>query len=450
MNGKREKTSRTLDFPYVSVPDEINFFIYPPMKSSLGHETFCLKDKLDLDKAYLKEDLFTIYVSIPYCRTKCNSCCCFRGFLPDNADKNSFLNDYLNVLISQIKAYADTIRVTSSKCGAIYIGGGTASVLTVNQVERLINVLKNSFNMTLDIEINLEGNPLDFSLNYLENIKKSGVTRLSIGYQSGQNITLEALNTAHRRKTALESLNNALSVGFEAVNVDLLFNVPGQTFEQWKKDIEIILKVKPESISVGNYVVFPGSKAEDLIKNGHLKQQHDLDIEYEWYLWTVEKLKEYNYSEQVRGIFTQPNHRQKYVQLSCNSSSEILGFGAGAYSFINGYQFTITKDSEIYKNQVKNGLYFEADSLSPKASYKNLMERYIIHNFYSAKLNRIDFYNKFKKDPMDIFHEIFTKLKQHSLVKINDQKIELTELGKKWRKNIYYEFHSKEIKYEQN
>jgi oxygen-independent coproporphyrinogen III oxidase len=443
MSNKKQKLEH---FIYDSVPD-INFFIYPPMQPVLNGSTQSLEHQLELNTPLKDNTLFTVYISVPYCRKRCHSCCCFRGFLPEGIDKEQFTNEYLECLIEQIKAYASTPRYSSGQCGAIYIGGGTASVLSPKQVKRLINTLRNSFNLLTDIEINFEGNPLDFSMEeYLEALKNFGITRLSIGYQSCIDSTLEALNTAHRSQKAFESVENAMKIGFRTVNVDLLYNVPGQTQEQWQYDLQTLIDLAPQSISPGDYVVFSGSKAEQLIDSGELAKQHSMETAYEWYLWGCDLLERYGYNEQVRGIFALPDHIQQYVLLSCNRSCEIVGIGAGAYSFINGYQFTNTTQSELFKKEILNKKKFQVSSLSQKATKHNLMERYIIHNFYSALLNRSDFKQRFAYDPLEVYPEIFSKLETHNLITIEDNIVALTKLGKKWRKNVYYEFHSNDFK----
>ena len=445
MNYGIQQPDKNHDFHYKSEP-KINFFLYPPMKPVTCTESISLKEKLSLDGKMKYDSLFTIYISVPYCRTRCHSCGCFRGFLPECEDKESFLNDYLDCLIRQIKEYSATVRFSTAKCGAIYIGGGTASVFNSCQIDILIKTLKESFNMMPDVEINLEGNPIDFNSDYLQHVRDSGVTRLSVGFQSGQNPILEALNTSHRAEVGIKAVKDAIATGFHTVNVDLLYNVPGQTFEQWSEDLQTLIEYGPQSISPGDYVVFEGSKAEQLINTGLLKEQHNVDTVNEWYRWACEKLEANKYFEHVRGIFTKSGHEQQYVTLSCNKSCEILGLGAGAFSFINGYQFRITNSSELYEEQIKCGRFFEADSVSVQSNEKNFMERYIIHNFYSESLNRKEFNKRFSKDPLEVFSEVFAKLQKYSLVSVNDDEVRLTQLGKKWRRSVYYEFHSPEFR----
>ena len=93
------------NLPYVAEP-QVNFFLYPPMHDVLPYESMSMEEKLDLDLENTTDKNFTVYISIPYCRNRCHSCCCFRGCLPTHTDKDIFLEDYLRCLISQIEAYA--------------------------------------------------------------------------------------------------------------------------------------------------------------------------------------------------------------------------------------------------------------------------------------------------------------------------------------------------------
>lgn len=427
--------------PYNSVP-AINFFLYPPIAPVADGRTRSLDQDLGLDQTSSSDAVFVVYVSVPYCRNRCHSCCCFRGLLPGPGDGEQVVRDYVESLVRQIRACGATPRFSSRKCGAVYIGGGTASVLSAAQVDRLISALTSSFSLTDGFEMNLEINPVDGAPEYLSSVRKSGVTRLSIGYQSSQQAVLKALNTAHRSADSLAAARNALSAGFECLNLDLLYNVPGQTCAKWQEDLRIVLEMRPENISVGDYVVFPGSRAEQLIRAGCLPKQLPIDEAYEWYLWSCQELEHEGYREQVRGIHCIEGKQQKYVHLSCNESSEIIGVGAGAFGFINRYQFRVTSDSETYRSQIREGRFFEADGASPQASQRNLMERYIIHNLYSAEIDRPKFRLRFGEDPWMAFPEVFDSLRTHSLVQCDDRRIWLTATGKKWRKNVYHEFYS--------
>jgi oxygen-independent coproporphyrinogen-3 oxidase len=436
---------RDSEFLYRSVP-QVNNFIYPPLRPSGPNDSTALAQKIELDHCGPEGAPFTIFVSIPYCEVRCHSCHMFKGLLPSGQDRTSLLDEYLECLFQQIEAYAATTRFSSAKCGAIYLGGGTASLLSAGQVKRLIGKLRESFASEPEMEITFEGNPNDFSLNYLEEVKPNGITRLSIGYQSGNDLTLKSLNSPHRASEGLAAVRNALAVQFKTVNVDLLFNIPGQTLEQWQQDLYALIEMGPQGISPGDYVVFSGTPAESLMSSGRLGKQQDLGTVDLWYQWTRQELAEHGYNEQVRNIFAKRDHPYKYVALCCNENREILGLGAGAYSFIGRHQFEAAGDAETYKAAIRRGQVFQAVTLSPRASDKNLMERYVMHNFFASVLSRPRFKERFGADPLAVFPEVFSKLENNGLVSINDEEIRFTPLGQKWRRNIYYDFRAPEFK----
>lgn len=432
------------NLPYVAEP-QVNFFLYPPMHDVLPYESMSMEEKLDLDLENTTNKNFTVYISIPYCRNRCHSCCCFRGFLPTHTDKDIFLEDYLSCLISQIEAYATKKRFSKLNISSVYIGGGTASILSMYQIDKLLSALNKNFLMEKCAEINLEGNPVDLTYEYLKSVKQSGINRLSIGFQSNQNNLLEALNVYHTAADGCAAIENALKAQIDVVNVDLLYNIPKQTKSQWQDDLKFVIKTGVPSISAGDYIVFQDSKAKQLIQEGKLPKQKNADIVNEWYRWTCNELAKNNYYEQVRGIFVKPGFEQKYVDQSCNQNLEIVGFGAGAYCFINGYQFRIPCNSQLYKQQIKMGKFFEADFVSPQCSRKNMMERYIIHNLYSARLNVKNFQNKFGESIFSNFNKILDALQKNKLIEFDNDEIMLTDLGKKWRRSIYYEFFQSEF-----
>ena len=231
-----------------------------------------------------------------------------------------------------------------------------------------------------------------------------------------------------------------MSLGFPTVNVDLLYNVPGQDFAQWSRDLADLVALGPQGIGAGDYVVFPGSASEKLIARGRLQTPHDLQTTFQWYGATRNYLGEHGYAEQVRGIFARPGHAQRYVDLCCPRNCDIVGLGAGAISFIDRYQFQNPVDALPFIALSEADRPFEAQCISRRASDRDLMRRFVMHNFFAFRLNRQAFSARFGIDPLDAFGDVFDRLRTYELVDIDDFEIRLTEIGRKWRRNIYHEF----------
>lgn len=445
MSGNKIDLSTNKTFPYQKSPG-INFFQYPPMKNISEKECFSLEGKLALTRHVKNNSIFTIFISIPYCESRCRSCPYFKGLLPTRGDVRITLDEYVDYIITQMQKYAKTLRFSAIRCGAIYFGGGTASLLYPDQVARIVSCLKKAFFLKRNTEITLEGNPCQFTLAYLQAVKKAGINRISIGYQSCNNEILTTIGCAHNAAEAVRAAKSASKAGFKTVNMDLLYRVPGQTRTQWERDLRKAIRFGLSGISTYEYIVYPGTTMELLIARGILPHQIDQDTSCSWYLYIRDFMRKHGYIEDRKGGFSKPGHTQMYGALSYDQGCEIIGLGAGAYSFINGYQFQAPNDPDIFKKQIRNGLYSIADRLSAQATKQNLMERFVIFSFFSAVLNRVQFLERFGRDPLPVFRKTFDKLKSYGLVEIHAQKIILTDLGIKWRSNIFYEFYSEKFK----
>jgi oxygen-independent coproporphyrinogen-3 oxidase len=367
---------------------------------------------------------------------------CFRELLPRTVNREEFLDQYVEALVNQIRAIGATRRFHDANCDSIFMGGGTASLLSLPQLTRLLGVMRKNLNLGEDVEITLEGNPTDFTTDYLAGLPGQGITRVSIGYQSGQQHVLDALGTIHNSEQGIAAVRAALDSDIPHVNVDLLYNVPGQSFEQWQQDLRFVLNQAPRSVSVGDYMVFPGTRSEYLTKLGKLPAQVSVEETYRWYQWATDELVERGYHEQVREMFCRPGAEQRYVWQCGNENREIVALGSGALGFINGVQFRNVDNSRAYKAAMNGSGAVFADQVSTPATEQMMMERYIIHNMYASEVGRMGFRNRFGVDITDRFGTVCERLVTTGLAKMDSDTLRLTDLGREWRKNVYYEFYS--------
>ncbi len=427
------------------IPD-MNFYQYPPpLPAGKNKEAFI--EKLELFRTLPGSEIFTFFISVPYCRTRCNSCPFFKDLLPKNVDQHSFLEPYVSSVETQLDAYARTKRFSLARSAAVYIGGGTASLLSAEQASRMVKLVKGSFRTTEDIEVTMEGNPSDFSEKYYKRIIDGGVNRLSIGYQSSQErILRDKLGTPHSAKEGAIALSEALDAGFRTVNVDLLYGVPGQGFNDWKRDLETVISFRPEHITTRSYVIYGNALSALRINEGTLEEPIDGDEKHRWYLHTKEALGKNGYVEHRKGNFSLPGHCQKYSELTYRLSKESIGIGAGAYSFINGYLFRATKDSKEFMANIARGLFTSPDSYSVNADREIMMGRCIMQNLVIGRISRREFKGRFGEDPVGAYPEVFEEMRLKGLAEFDAEEIRLTELGNRWQENIMYAFTSEKVR----
>lgn len=418
----------------------INFFQYPPPLPATDADQLELRKRIALDEE-CPDPTYAIFVSIPYCLKRCSSCHFFKAILPMGVDQKFFLDGYLEYLKREFMQYGGALRFARKKCGAIYFGGGTASLLAPDQVGRIIEIASCYFDLERDVEITLEGNPNQFSGQYLAQVKEVGINRVSVGYQSGDIKILETINTSHSVDEGMSAIKAALSGEFRTVNVDLMFGIPGQTEPQWKQELMSVIGHRLTSIKIYPYVVHQGSVSDKLVSSGRLRRPPDSDTLHNWYLWAREFFEREGYVEGRKGSFAKLGHRQRYGAIVYDDGYELIGVGAGSYSFINGIQFAAPSDPEIYKEKLSAEKFPPVSRVSRRASAKDMMRRFTIFSFFSSILDTIEFKQRFGIGFQDVFPSELAGLLSDRLVCCDGSGINLTDLGRKWRRQVFHMFY---------
>lgn len=325
------------------------------------------------------------YIHIPFCFKKCKYCA-FVSFVNLN-----FIENYVNSLIKQIeKEYDNSLQKT------IYFGGGTPSLLTIKQVEKILN----KFNFDDKTEISFEINPENITLEYLKNLKKIGINRLSIGIQTFNDEILSEIGRRHTKKEAMSVVKFAKKAGFNNVSIDLMYGLPNQTIENLKEDIKIANSLDIEHISTY------GLKIEDktYYKKFTPKNLADDDTQANMYKETIKGLSNFNLYE-ISNFCKNEKHKSRH-NLNYWNLNPYYGFGLNASGFdgVNRYRNTEnlkeylidpTKKDEIIKltkNEILEETIFlgfrkiegiNVEKINKKfgidfdKNYKNIIEKYI-------------------------------------------------------------------------
>jgi oxygen-independent coproporphyrinogen III oxidase len=422
-----------------------DFFQYPPIIHENRDRNAIDLTALELDKPISDND-FTIFVSIPFCRVRCNSCPYFVSLLP-KGETDTLLDHYVSLLKRNIDLYAQKTRFSGSRCKAVYFGGGTASILSHKQFADILNHLKKNLPFTSQTEITLEGNPHEFTADYLAAVKEAGCNRVSLGYQSSrEDLLRDRLNSPHTADEGVSALKAALATGFRTVNVDLLYRVPGQTFEQWQADIEFVLGLNPQSVTTYEYVVHAKTVTDKRIRSGQFEAQIDREVARSWYMVMREKMFALGYEEPSYHTFAKPGHQQLYSYNSYEVGTELLGFGARSFSYVNGIHFAGPSTVAKYRAAVERG-DFPAEMVSRRSTERNRMERHVI--FRLRRRSTVDanvFHSVFGHSLFTVFDEEISFLSKTGAIQEDENGIKLTELGKQWRYNVLEMFYDETLK----
>lgn len=361
-----------------------------------------------------------IYIHIPFCASKCRYCDFFSRVVNNEQDKDA----YVDALCDEIKLqknYLDT-----SKIDTIYFGGGTPSVLNIKQLERLFVAVLYNFELEKNNEITLEANPEDLSYSFLDDLKKyTPVNRLSVGLQSFSDNELSFMNRKHSAKTSIEAIKNAQKVGFENITGDLIFCLPNQTLEQWKKNLEQFFELNIPHLSAYILTIEEGTVFGLWKKKNKIKEvDEELSLKmYERLILEAEKqgFQHYEISNFAKDGFI-AKHNSAYW-----TGQKYIGVGASAHSFNQKSRQWNVANIKQYIASIKNGIIpAEIEVLSEKDKFNEYI------------LTGLRTYNGLTLSILEYeFEQFYTKIKQtlfnfvdSNLIDFKNDKFVLSSKGK--------------------
>ena len=286
-----------------------------------------------------------IYIHIPFCVRKCAYCDFLSG--PGNKEK---IEKYVEALLEEIRAHENEGSMSAfERVTSVFLGGGTPSVLEGNQIEKILNTLKENFKVDTNAEITIEANPGTVTREKLEAYRRAGINRISFGLQSTNNEELKLLGRIHTYEEFLESFHMARACGFDNVNVDLISAIPRQTVESWEKSLKQVIGLNPEHISAYSLIIEEGTPFAKVYGEGteggkELPTEEDERIMYRR---TEELLAKAGYHRYEISNYAKTGRECKH-NLGYWERKDYLGIGIGASSLIDNVRYKNTDNIEHY------------------------------------------------------------------------------------------------------
>lgn len=278
-----------------------------------------------------------IYIHIPFCNKQCSYC---DFYVLVNMPRA--YGKYVEYLNKEIRMYG------KNYFDSIYFGGGTPSVLSIEQIKSILD------NMDFDnnTEISFELNPTNMSLEKLKELHNLGVNRLSIGIQSFNDDILKLMNREHNASDGIKTYYDARSAGFDNISIDLIFAVPTQTINGLKKDLEKIKELNPDHISIYSLIWEKGSRFSKLLKENKIEKL-DEDTEASMFELIIETLKSYGYEHYEVSSFCK-NKKYGRHNIKYWNNEEFIGVGISASSFYDGKRFEKHRNLRKYYEMIDN------------------------------------------------------------------------------------------------
>lgn len=369
---------------------------------------------------------YSLYVHIPFCIKKCNYC----DFV-SYSGLEARHGDYTKALLAEMGLYR------GQRLRTVYIGGGTPTCMDSIYVSRILKGIGHFFDISCCKEMSIEANPCTLTEEMLLCLKENGVNRLSIGLQSWNPRELNTLGRSHSVRDFLKSYTMARELGFDNINIDLMFGLPDQTMNSWGNTLRRVTDLNPEHLSCYSLIIEEGTKLHSMIKKGLLREPEP-ELDRAMYHYGVNYLLNKGYNRYEISNFAREG-KECIHNLSYWNNSPYIGIGVAAHSYSDGIRRWNTKDIYKYLNMLKtNQPAAEGfEQLSPK---ERIFEAIFLKFRTPQGINFEEFEQRFGKDFRNLFGEQIARLKNNGFIETNGENLWLTPKGIDLSNSVFIEF----------
>lgn len=368
----------------------------------------------------------SLYIHIPFCKQKCFYC-----DFPSYSGLEELKEDYVKALCKEIREKASKYKIKS-----IFIGGGTPSYLSENDIKDVLNEIR-KLDLEDNIEFTMECNPGTLTEEKLSIMINGGVNRISMGLQAVQNSLLKEIGRIHTFKVFEENYNLARKVGFENINVDLMFGLPNQSVDEWEESLRKIADLEPEHISAYSLIIEENTGFYKLWENNKLLLPNEED-ERIMYSKTKEVLSSYGYSQYEISNYAKEGYEcyHNKVYWKCE---EYLGLGSASSSFINEKRIKNIEDVKTYIERINKNESVVEEVIENKS--KDNIEEFIFMGLRMVEgISLSEFKNKFNIDINELYDEVIQKNIKNNLLIIENNRLKLTEKGIELSNSVMSDF----------
>lgn len=357
-----------------------------------------------------------IYLHIPFCKQKC-SYCNFHFSTSFNLKDGMLLAIKKEIGLRKNELDNNTLK-------SLYFGGGTPSVLSVDEIKSLLNEFQKYFIFDENIEITLESNPDDLNKNFLKELSQTEINRLSIGTQSFFDKDLKLMNRAHNASEAESSIKRAQDFGLENISIDLIYGSPTSNFEIWKDNLNKTIELQVPHVSSYALTVEPKTALEKWIENGKISPPEESEQNQDFY-YMKDFLKDNGFDHYEISNFGKPNFHSKHNSAYWKSEP-YLGIGPSAHSY-NGHlerSWNIANNPVYIKKLNENILPKETEILSEKDRF-NEMIMIGLRTIWGVELDKIN--QTFSSEIIDYLNQEIKSKQENGILIIENNYLKIPE-----------------------
>jgi oxygen-independent coproporphyrinogen-3 oxidase len=302
-----------------------------------------------------------IYVHIPFCFSRCIYCDFY-----STTQLGEYRENYLTALERELSLRRDYL--SGEEVQSIYIGGGTPSLLSAADLERIFRAVTDCHQVTDGAEITIEANPDDLSASYVNDLIRLPVNRISMGVQSFNDACLRFLHRRHTARQAVEAVMTCKKAGLMNISIDLMFGLPRQTLEDWEYNLNRAIELNVPHISAYSLTYEEGTALYRMREDERILPVEE-DTFVEMMILVMDMLSHVYYDHYEISNFARPGYRSRHNSSYWNGE-KYLGVGASAHSYNgNSRQWNVSSVTHYIKGITEGILPSEVEALSPTDTY---------------------------------------------------------------------------------
>lgn len=369
-----------------------------------------------------------IYIHVPFCRKLCNYCDFYHIISHEN---NA---GFVKALLKEASLRKDYIE--NETVSTIYLGGGTPSVLALNDLESILSVIRNEYVVEPDTEVTMELNPDDVNPGYMNGIRDLGINRISLGIQSWRDSDLKFLNRRHDSAKARYALEEVFRAGFGNVTIDLIYGIPGMSNDDWESNLDYSLRFDIKHLSAYHLTIEKGTVFGKMLEKGQITEI-DEDESTAQFNTLIRKTAESGFIHYEISNFAKPGYFSKHNSNYWKQVS-YLGLGPSAHSF-NGYSRQWNKsDLRGYIKAIESGsILSEGEELDSRTRFNEYIMT-SLRTMWGIDLEYVE--RTFEKEGFDYVINTSDKFRKYGLMRQENSSLVLTDHGKMISDNIIAEF----------
>jgi len=372
-----------------------------------------------------------VYLHIPFCKSRCSYC----DFATDVYRSSDAVDRYVSALCREIGTFETgnpKSKIQNPKSiDTIYFGGGTPSLLSSRQADNILKVVREKFDVSEDVEITMEMNPATVTIESLNGYRSLGVNRASFGVQTFDDRALKLLARGHDANDARSTFALLREAGFSNISFDLIAGLPGQSLEDWQKNLREALTMRPAHLSLYLLEVHEATPLAEQIRSGRQPKLDD-ELAAAMYEFMVDELTAAGYRQYEISNFAMPGfesrHNSKYWRLD-----PVYAFGVSAHSFNGIERYANDRDTASYVERIETTS--RAEVIREKI---DLASEFAFLGLRLAEgLDLDDYTQKFGIDLEEKYRTELEGAKANDLVELKNRRLVLTERGKVFSNEVF-------------